>query len=217
MILVIGYEGYGGRSANPAEMVVKALHGTQVSNMPVEGRALPVVYAGLGERISRLVNEVRPRAMVCLGLWPGEPVIRLERVAVNIADFEIPDNAGALAHGPLDPAGPDALMATLPIRAIQDALLDRGIPTRLSGSAGTFLCNATLYHALAACGRLSPPPPCGFIHLPYLPEQVAGLIRDTRTERRLELHQRSDLASMALATMIEGVRVAIETTLAARP
>lgn len=214
MILLLGFEGYGGRAVNPAERVVTALHGTRVSETPVEGRTLPVNYAELGGRITGLVAELRPSAMICLGLWPGEPVIRLERLGANVADFEIPDNAGALAHEPLARAGPDALFATLPVHAIQDALLERGIPARLSGSAGTFLCNATLYHALAACQGLAPPPPCGFIHLPYLPEQVAGLIADTRAERQLELHQRADLASMALDTMIEAVRTAIETTLA---
>lgn len=217
MILVTGFMGYGGRAANPSERIVQALDGERIANVQVSCHTLPVVYAELRSRLERLIKEVRPRAMFCLGLWPGEPVLRIERVGVNVAHFEIPDNAGTLAHEPLDPGGPDALLATLPVERIQAALLERGIPARLSGTAGSFLCNATLYHALGACARLSLPPPCGFIHLPYLPEQVAELICTTRDEHRLELHQRADLASMALDTMIEGVRFAIETTLADCP
>ncbi len=80
---------------------------------------------------------------------------------------------------------------------------------RLSHSAGTFLCNATMYHALGLTGEA----PCGFIHLPYLPEQVSELMRTLRHEQALELHQRADLASMSLETMIAAVACAAEVTL----
>ena len=176
---------------------------------------LPVRNAGLGERLAALIAELAPRAVICLGLWPGEPMIRLERAALNVSDFEIADNEGALERGPVTAGGALALASTLPIAAIRDALLAAGIPARLSSSAGNFLCNATLYHALAAAARARPAPACGFIHLPYLPQQVAGLVADTAEEARLELHQRADLASMALETQIQAIRIAIETTLAA--
>ncbi len=100
---------------------------------------------------------------------------------------------------------------------MRDRLLAAGIPCRLSGTAGTFLCNALMYHALRACGERMPAPLCGFVHLPYLPQQVAWLIRDTAEEARLELHQRADLASMTLETMIEGARLAIEVALEHAP
>lgn len=212
-MLLTGFEGYGGRAVNPAEEVVKALDGETVAGVRVAGRLLPVDFGQLEQRIGSLVEETRPRMILCLGLWPGEPMIRLERVAVNVADFEIADNAGNLLRQPVVEGGPVARAATLPLHAIQDCLLAEGIPARLSGSAGTFLCNTTLYHALAAAARLDPPPPCGFLHLPYLPEQVAAILQDARKEARLELHQRADLASMALGTMVETVRLAIRTTL----
>jgi pyroglutamyl-peptidase len=103
----------------------------------------------------------------------------------------------------------------LPIHAIQDRLLAAGIPARLSGSAGTFLCNAAMYHALCACAEHAPGTPCGFIHLPYLPEQVAALLLQIREWAKVELHQRADLASMALEIQVEAVRIAIATTLEA--
>jgi pyroglutamyl-peptidase len=212
-MLLTGFESYGGRTINPAEQVVRRLAGRETTGIPVEGHTLPVDYVELGPRIARLIEELRPRAVICLGLWPGTPMLRLERIAVNIADFEIPDNVGLMTRGPVVEGGVEAYPSTLPIYAIQDRLLEAGIPARLSGSAGTFLCNALMYHALRACAEPAPEIPCGFIHLPYLPEQVSALFLQMREWAKIELHQRADLASMALDVQVEAVRLAIETTL----
>ncbi len=214
-MLLTGFQGYGGRAVNPAEEIVKGLDGAIVAGETVVGRVLPVRRAELAARLHGLIEELGPRAVICLGLWPGEPMIRLERAALNISDFEIPDNAGVVEKGPVAPDGPLALAGTLPIEAIRAALLAAGIPARLSSSAGNFLCNATMYHALEAAARQAPAPLCGFIHVPYLPQQVAGIVADTAEEARYELHQRADLASMALETQIQAIRIAIETTLTA--
>jgi pyroglutamyl-peptidase len=169
----------------------------------------------LGPRIASLIEELRPPAVLCLGLWPGEPLLRLERVAVHIADFEIPDNAGFMTRGPVVEGGAEAYRSTLPLDRIRERLLAAGIPARLSSTAGNFLCNALMYHALRLCADHRPPRPCGFIHLPYPPAQVAAMLAETGREARLELHQRSDLASMALEVQVEGIRLAIETILEA--
>ena len=163
-MLLTGFESYGGRSLNPAEQVVKRLAGTEIGGARVRGHTLPVNYVELGARIGRLIEEVRPRTVICLGLWPGTPLLRLERIAVNIADFEIPDNVGHMTRGPVVEGGAEAYRSTLPIHAIQDRLLAAGIPARLSGSAGTFLCNALMYHALRSCAAHAAASPCGFIH-----------------------------------------------------
>ncbi len=152
-MLLTGFEGYGGRSLNPSEQVVKRLAGTEIAGLRVVGHTLPVNYRELGPRITQLIEELRPRAVICLGLWPGSPLLRLERIAVNIADFEIPDNVGLMTRGPVVEGGPEACRTTLPIHAIQERLLAAGIPVRLSASAGTFLCNALMYHALRACAE----------------------------------------------------------------
>jgi pyroglutamyl-peptidase len=216
-MLLTGFEGYGGRAINPAEEVVRRLDGAVIAGAEVRGRTLPVRYAEIGVRLADLVEELRPRAVICLGLWPGEPMLRIERIAANIADFEIADNAGLIAKEPVAPGGPAGLLSTLPIEAIRDRMLAAGIPARLSGTAGQFLCNATMYQALRLCAERSPPPRCGFIHLPYLPQQVALLMAQKRDRAGVELHQRADLASMALETMVEGVRLAIATTLEVAP
>ena len=93
-VLVTGFEPYGGRGRNPAAEIAKALDGRMIAGHQVVGRTLPVSYRGLVERLGALIDEHNPAATISLGLWPGEPVIRLERFGLNLADFEIADNDG---------------------------------------------------------------------------------------------------------------------------
>jgi pyroglutamyl-peptidase len=214
--LITGFEPYGGRSLNPSAQLADALDGAHIDGLAVVGRKLPVAFAGLAERIDSVLDEVQPALVIALGLWPGEPMIRLERIGFNLANFEIADNAGArLEDAAIAPAGATALAASLPLRAIEQALLAAGIPTRLSNTAGTYLCNATLYTLLAAVERRGWRIPCGFIHLPYLPEQVAEMLIAARAGE-LELHQRADLASMDYAVMERALRLALAVTAGAR-
>lgn len=215
--LLTGFEPYGGRGVNPAFEVVRRLDGSEIAGVPVAGRTLPVSYRELGNRIDGLLDEVNPAIVIALGLYPGTPMIRLERIAINVADFEIPDNDGAVVTDEaVDANAANALKSTLPLRRIEAALLAAGVPTHVSNSAGTFLCNATMFallHGLEARGRAVP---CGFIHLPYLPAQVADMLARTKAERRLEREQRADLASMDLDVMLRAVRTAIEVGLGSR-
>ena len=93
-VLLTGFEPYGGRSSNPAYEVMRALDGKELAGASIVGRALPVSFASLPGRISNLLDDIDPIVVLSLGLWPGEPVIRLERLATNVADFEIADNLG---------------------------------------------------------------------------------------------------------------------------
>jgi pyroglutamyl-peptidase len=209
-ILVTGFEPYGGRGINPAYSAMKAVDGLRIDGVAVVGRGLPVAIDSLLANIESLFGELRPSAMIGLGLWPGEPAIRLERVGINLADFEIADNEGRLMRDDLVfRDGTHARFTTLPVRAIESALLAARIPARLSTTAGTFLCNACLYSLLEIAERHPSPVPCGFIHVPYLPEQVADMLKTVRNEKRLEVHQRADLASMELSRIIEAVRIAL--------
>ena len=208
--LLTGFDPYGGGSANPSTLVARALDGAEIGGVTVVGRTLPVSLRSLRANAQRLLEELRPVAVVSMGLWPGEPVIRLERLAVNVADYEIPDNdAAVVTDGEVEAGAHAALPSRLPLRAIERRLLDAGIPARVSNTAGTFLCNATMYTFLQLTGEA----PSGFVHLPYLPEQVAALLANLKAERRLELHQRADLASMGLATMTEAIRIVLAATL----
>ena len=206
-ILVTGFEPFGGYARNPSAEIAQALDGTRVNGVAVAGRVLPVDMAAVDGALAQALCSVDPAAVILLGLAPGEPVIRLERVALNLADFTIPDNAGArLADRPLQRAGEAARWARLPLRAIQARLLAAGIPARLSETAGTYLCNAVLYRALAIVPRRIA---CGFIHLPLLPEDVARRIgRDSGA---------ATPPSMALSLQQKAVRLALAVTVAKTP
>lgn len=210
-MLIVGFAGYAGRGINPAAEIAKALDGESIGGRTIVGAVLPVDYAGLQTRLDELVDRHSPSAVICLGLWPGEPVIRLERLGVNINDFEIPDNEGHIATGQIHSSGPAARLSSLPIEDIQRRLLAAGIPARLSSTAGNFLCNATLYTVLGITEARSIKG--GFIHLPYLPAQVAEILGSLRREQSLELHQRADLASMSFESSLQAVRIAAEATL----
>lgn len=211
--LVTGFAPYAGRGRNPAADIAKALDGHTIAGVPVVGRLLPVGLDQIAEKAEGLLNELKPRVVISIGLWPGEMMVRIERVGLNLADFEIPDNDGRLVRDePLSGNGTAAKFTTLPIRKIEEALLAAGIPSRISNSAGSFLCNACLYSFLTAAEK-SQRTRCGFVHVPYLPEQVATLLRDLREEARLEAHQRADFASMDLATGTRAIAIALETAL----
>jgi pyroglutamyl-peptidase len=213
-VLLTGFEPYGGRSLNPAFETMRALDGRTFGGAEVIGRALPVSLAKLRYSLERHLEEIRPQAVISLGLWPGEPMIRLERVAINVADFEIADNEGSRpGDSVLAETGAAARLATLPVRAIETALLAEGIPARISSTAGTFLCNACLYtvlELLEETGRSTVA--AGFIHVPYAPAQVAAMLEELRAESVLELHQRADLASMDPAMTVRAVEIAVAVT-----
>lgn len=213
-ILLIGFEPYGGRGLNPANEAVTALDGKYIGPHRIFGVTLPVVNKGLRQRIQEKIETLGPAILLSLGLWPGETMIRLERVGVNISDYEIPDQDGILIKNePITKNSNEALFSTLPLEAIISRLLQEGIPGRISNSAGTFLCNAMLYNALRIIKDKRLNVACGFVHLPYLPSQVAEIIAEVKTEQKLELHQRADLASMELTTIIKAIEISLQTVI----
>lgn len=214
-VLVTGFEPYGGRGLNPAYEAMRALDGRTIAGLPIVGRGLPVSFAALKPAITALLYEIDPAAVISLGLAPDEAVIRLERMAVNIVDYDIADNDGFLiADAAVSLEGPEGRLSTLPLRAIEQALLEAGIPAKLSASAGTFLCNACLYWFLEALEKRPNPPPCGFVHVPYVPEQVAKMLSAMRADKRLERHRQDEVASMELSRTVAAVEIAVRLTLA---
>jgi pyroglutamyl-peptidase len=174
-LLVTGFEPFAGQAANPAEAVAKALDGRAIGAAVVRGAILPVHHAEAGPRVARLIAETAPLAIVHLGLAAGRARVALERVAVNVMDFDTPDNAGFRARGePCVPGGPAAYFATLPLGAILAALAAEGIPAYVSNTAGTYLCNQTLYGTLHLLSARRLEARAGFIHLPLLPSMVAA-------------------------------------------
>jgi pyroglutamyl-peptidase len=213
--LITGFEPYGGRHRNPSADVARRLEGERFGAATVATRILPVAFDGLDARIEQLVSEIDPVLILSLGLAPGESTIRLERVGLNLADYQISDNAGAfLRDASVAADGCEALFATLPLRRIEQRLLEHGLPATLSTSAGTFLCNATLYEFLRVLRNRRAAAVCGFIHLPLLPEQAAANLQQRSRERNAEHPPRSESASMHIDTMLEAIRLVLDTCLA---
>lgn len=176
-VLVTGFEPFAGSRVNPSAEVASRLAGTAIAGIDLSIEILPVVGVTAGKRLLAALRRIRPDAVVLLGEHGESPAIHLERLAVNLRDYRIADNAGRIVTDrPVVRGGPDAIFATLPLRKMLAAVVGAGVPGTLSNSAGTFLCNEVMYLALHHLAEASPrrPVPCGFIHVPSLPEQVVG-------------------------------------------
>jgi pyroglutamyl-peptidase len=206
-ILVTGFEPYGGHGRNPSFEAMQALDGRIVEGVTIVGRRLPVSLARLPPALGAILDETEFAAVISLGLQPGAAVIHIERAAANLADFDIADNDGqGVRDQRLSDHGPAARLATLPLRAIEGALLAAGIPARLSPTAGTYLCNACLYCCLEAIEAGGRPTPCGFLHLPCMPEQVAEVLQGQHT-RQVDI-----MPSMEFSRIVTAVEIAIRET-----
>jgi len=195
-ILLTGFEPFGGSASNPSEQVVRALAREIIPSIVLSTAILPVERMRGPTALLRAFDEARPDAVVMLGEASQRAVISLERVAVNLLDFRIADNAGAkIVDEPIVGFAPAAYFSTLPLRAMLDAMSAVGVPAELSLSAGAFLCNQVMFTLLHHLAQNKLKVPAGFIHLPPLPAQVVG--------------KRPPLASMALDTMLIGIRAGL--------
>ena len=173
-ILITGFEPFGGSTLNPSQVVVQAIDAGTIcfENAQVHTALLPVDTLCIEAVIDALWQQFDPDIVLHLGESAKADRLTLERVALNLLDFDSPDNAGrVIVDEPVDPSGPPARFVTLPIRALRDRLAEQGIEADLSLSAGAYLCNQTLYLSLAQAqqrGERS----VGFVHVPSLPEQV---------------------------------------------
>ena len=171
-VLVTGFEPFDGQSLNPSWEVARALHGVVMAGAQVTAVQLPCVFALALPALQQALASHRPDIVLALGQAEGRCDFSVERVAINVQDARIPDNAGAQPIDvPVVAGGPAAYFSSLPIKALVAGLRDAGFPASVSQTAGTFVCNQVFYglqHALAGQGVHS-----GFMHLPLLPEQAA--------------------------------------------
>ena len=194
-ILVTGFTPFGGERINPSWEAVRRLP-DHIGEAELIKHEIPTEFNASGAVLHELLEQLRPDAVLCVGQYGGANCIRVERVAVNLRDARIADNAGRQpADEPIVPGGPDAYFATIPTREIVDALREKNIPAQLSYSAGTFVCNNLLYCALHESARRYPAMRCGFLHVPFLPEQAKD----------------GNAPSMSLALMTKALTIAAET------
>lgn len=210
--LLTGSAPFAGLPTNPAAMLLPAFDGAVFSGIRVVAVETPVSHARLPTLIPEMVARHRPRFVLSLGLALGAPSVRVEMMSVNAAHFAAPDNEGALPTGgePIDPAGPAGRAATWDGKAVVEAILAADVPAALSFHAGTHLCNLTLFTFLGALAAAGLKSPCGFLHLPYLPEQVAWMMRRPRKDGGTAPLASADAPSMALATQRAAVAAALD-------
>ncbi len=195
-VLVTGFEPFDGAQINPSQEIARNLHGTVISGHALVGALLPCVFGAAIPELQRLLRLHRPALVICVGQAGGRAAITPERVAINVDDARIPDNAGAQpVDRPVVRGAPAAYFSTLPVKAIVAALQAAGLPSEVSQTAGTFVCNHVFYGLMHAL-RTRKGVRGGFIHVPFLPEQAL-----------------KGQASLPLEDMVFSVALAVETTL----
>lgn len=208
-ILLTGFDAFGGATLNPSWLAVRALHGRQILGHTVVGAQLPTVFDASLTALNALLTQHRPALVICVGQAGGRSAISLERVAINVNDAPIADNAGGQpVDTPVKPGAPAAYFTSLPIKAMLAALHADGVAAEVSQTAGTFVCNHVFYglmHALATRRELKHTRG-GFIHVPWLPEQgtpgmaLDDIVRGLRLALRCALQVDKDAALGAGAT-----------------
>jgi pyroglutamyl-peptidase len=172
-VLVTGFDPFGGSHVNPSWQAVRALDGRVISGRRVIGAEVPTIFGKSLQRLAELVEQHQPGLVICTGQAGGRGALSLERVAINVNDARIPDNAGAQPiDTPVAADGPAAYFTSLPIKAMLQALLREGINAEVSQTAGTFVCNHVFYglmHLLAQPRYQGVRG--GLVHVPFLPEQ----------------------------------------------
>ena len=196
IVLLTGFDAFGGHTDNPSWLAVQALHGESVAGHTLEAVQLPTSFVGATNTLLRLLKQHQPVLVICVGQAGGRNALSLERVAINIQDARIEDNTGAQPiDAPAVSGGPAAYFSTLPIKSMLRALTDAGLAAEVSQTAGTFVCNHVFYVLMHALDKQqgSHKTIGGFIHVPNLPDQ--------------------GLPNMPLQDMVRGLRIAVACAL----
>jgi len=195
-ILLTGFAPFAGEAVNPSWQAVRALDGEVIEGHRVIAVELPTEFEASLRALRKALRAIHPKIAIAVGLAGGRKGISLERVAINVDDARIPDNAGAQPiDQPIVRRGPAAYFSTLPIKATVAALQDAGVDAHISQTAGTYVCNHVFYALMHATRRTKMR--AGFVHVPYLPEQA----------------QRHAAPGMPQEQAIEGLRIIARTAL----
>lgn len=196
-LLLTGFEPFGDSKINPSQQIVERLETEGLPGIELVTAILPVERLRGPEKLLQLIEKHHPEAVLCLGEASGSAVFSIERLAVNLLNFTIPDNQGVLVEDePIIPGGPAAYFATLPVRKAYEAVKAAQVPVQISLSAGAYLCNQVFYTLLHFLMHQGSDIPAGFIHLPRLPEQAAV--------------QQTAGPSMSLETSLRGILAVVE-------
>jgi pyroglutamyl-peptidase len=175
-ILLTGFEPFNKETTNPAWEVVKLFEDKKIlTTHTVHIAQLPCEFGKANSVLHELLSQLRPEIVICVGQAGGRVDISVERIAINIDDARIPDNAGAQPiDQSIDSEGPAAYFSTLPIKAIVKNLRESGIPANVSQTAGTYVCNHVFYGLMHYANKHAYILRAGFVHIPYLPSQASA-------------------------------------------
>lgn len=173
-LLLTAFEPFDSTRINASLRVLEAIRKRRIPRVTLSTAVLPVDTRKAPPLLVRKIESIKPDVVLCLGQASRRAVISIERVALNLLDFEKPDNAGRkLKDRPIAHDGPAAYFSTLPVRELHRALTRAGIPAELSRDAGGYLCNQLFFTLLHHLAQHRPDTRGGFIHLPMLPQQSA--------------------------------------------
>ena len=199
-VLLTAFEPFGGEDINPSQEVVRAMEYHSFVGAEVERLVLPVERFRAIELALDRIKVQNPDVVIMLGEGGRRFRVTPERVAINVDDFRIADNAGEQPVGePILEGAPAAYFSTLPIYEIVQRLKDAAIPAAISNSAGTYLCNRLFYSVMHFISEAQVRTRAGFIHLPYSHDQI--------------LNKTIDFPSFATSTLVEATALAINTSL----
>ncbi len=194
-ILVTGFDPFGGEPINPAIESVKRLP-DNIAGAEIIKLEIPTVRKKSLEKIEKAINEHNPDVILSIGQAGGRFDISIERVGINLDDFRIPDNEGnQIIDEPIFPDGENSYFVKLPVKAMVQNVQKNNIPASVSYTAGTFVCNHVLYGVLYLIEKKYEGKKSGFIHIPFLPQQVVD---------------KRNMPSMELNTIVKGLTAAIE-------
>ena len=165
-LLLTGFEPFLNYPVNPTMKIAKELHGMEIGRYKIHSEILPVEFSKSGDALMAYIKEVKPDAVLSLGLAGGRSKITPERIAINVNDGPA-DNSGHIpVNEQITENGADGYFSTLPIRKMVNALNEAGLPASISNTAGAYLCNNVMYRALHFANKERPDMLAGFIHIP---------------------------------------------------
>lgn len=171
-VLITGFDPFGGEKINPAWEAVRALP-DNIDGIEVVKLQIPTVFKKSAKKLFENIDSVKPDVVICVGQAGGRYEFSVERVAINVDDGRIPDNDGYQpVDSPVFEDGENAYFSTLPIKAIVEEVKKAGIPAAVSNTAGTYVCNHIMYSLLYYLNKNNLNIKGGFIHVPFIPEQV---------------------------------------------
>ena len=171
-VLVTGFDPFDKEKVNPAYEAVKLLP-DKIADADIVKLEIPTVFSKSAEVVEDAIKKYNPDIVINVGQAGGRACVTVERVAINLAEARIPDNAGEKPMGtPIKEDGENAYFATVPVKAMVKNVRDHGFPCQISYTAGTYVCNSIMYNVLYMAAKKYKNIHAGFIHVPFSTEQA---------------------------------------------